>query len=173
MNNNARRLNSYWILLDNQRMVHMFSNRSLLANIKEVDKTINVYPSGGATHCSTAVTLKNIGEVYLRKNGLANILSYAKVTYKHNITYKTGGTFSPPIHPTNISISEKEKGGYTIITVNPTTRSVTSRSCKMLNKIKKSSQIEISGTQNRRDPHTTWWDTHQRQILGAWYVSTC
>ena len=33
MNNDVRRLNPYWILLDNQITVHMFSNRALLANI--------------------------------------------------------------------------------------------------------------------------------------------
>ena len=87
MNNDAGRLNPYWILLDNQSTVHMFSNRTFLANIQDADKPINVYSSGGATHCSKGGTLKNIREVYLHENGLANILSYTKVRDKHNITY--------------------------------------------------------------------------------------
>ena len=37
MNNDIVHLNPYWILLDNQRTVHMFSNRALLANIKDAD----------------------------------------------------------------------------------------------------------------------------------------
>ena len=65
----------------------MVSNRTLLENVKEADNPITVYSSIGATHCSTAGTLKNIGEVYLHENGLANILSYAKLKDKHNITY--------------------------------------------------------------------------------------
>ena len=65
----------------------MFINRSLLENIQDADKPIGVYLSGGATRCSRAETLKNIGEIYLHKNGLANILSYVKVKDKHNITY--------------------------------------------------------------------------------------
>ena len=69
----------------------MFSNRALLFNIKDSDKPINVYLSGVDTHCSTDVTLNNIGEVYLHENGLANILSYAKVKDKHNITYDDVG----------------------------------------------------------------------------------
>ena len=48
----------------------MFSNHALLANIKDADEHIDIYSSGGATHCSTAGTLKNIGEVYLHENGL-------------------------------------------------------------------------------------------------------
>ena len=95
MNNDAERLNPYWILLDNKNKVHMSSNHTLLSNVKDTDKRIDVYSSGGATHCSTAGTLKNIGEVYLHKNGLENILSYAKVKYKHNITYDdVGGIFT-------------------------------------------------------------------------------
>ena len=77
----------YRILLDNQSMVHMFSNRSLLANIKAADKPIYVYLNGGVTHSNTAGTLKNTEDVYLYENGLANILSYEKVNDRHNITY--------------------------------------------------------------------------------------
>ena len=87
MKNDTGRLNPYWIPLDNQNMVHMFSNRVLLANIKDTDEHINIYSSGGETHCSTAGTLNNIWELYLHKNGLANILSYEKVKDRHNITY--------------------------------------------------------------------------------------
>ena len=65
----------------------MFSNRALLENIKDADKPIDVYSRGGATHCNTSGTLKNIGEVYLHKNGLSNILSYAKI--KENTTSHT------------------------------------------------------------------------------------
>ena len=68
-------------------MVHMFSNCALLANIKAIDEPIDVYSSGGATRCNTVGNLKNIRHVYLHENGLANILSYAKVKDRHKITY--------------------------------------------------------------------------------------
>ena len=87
MKNDTRRLNPYWILLNNQSTVHIFSNHVLLADIKEKYKPIGVYSSGGATHCSMAGTLKNIGVVFPHKNGPANILSDVKVKDKHNITY--------------------------------------------------------------------------------------
>ena len=50
MNNEARRLNPYWILLNNQITVHKFSSRDILTNIQDADETIYVYLSGGATH---------------------------------------------------------------------------------------------------------------------------
>ena len=65
----------------------MFINRSLLANIQDSDEPIDVYSSGGATHCRNSGSLKNIGKIYLHRNRLANILSYAKVRDKHKITY--------------------------------------------------------------------------------------
>ena len=65
----------------------MFSNRALLVKIQDADNPIDVYSSRGANHCSKAVTLKNIGEVYLYENWLANILSYAKVRDTHKITH--------------------------------------------------------------------------------------
>ena len=87
MKNDTGSLNPYWILLDNQSTVNMFSNCTQLANTKATDKPINVYSSGGVIHCDTDGTLENIGDVYLHLNGLANILSYVKVKYKHNIPY--------------------------------------------------------------------------------------
>ena len=65
----------------------MFSNRVLLANIKAVGEPIDIYSSGGATHCDTAGTLKNIGNIYLHENGLVIIMSYTKVTDRRNIMY--------------------------------------------------------------------------------------
>ena len=64
----------------------MFIKRDILANIQEVEYTIDLYSSEGATHYSRAGTLKNIGEVYLHENGLENIMSYVKVQDKDNIT---------------------------------------------------------------------------------------
>ena len=89
--------------------MNIFSNCALLSNVKDVDKPIYIYSSGGATHCITSGTLNNIVEVYLHKNGLANILSYAKVKDKHNITNYDVRTFSLFIHPINGSISKGAK----------------------------------------------------------------
>ena len=90
----------------------MFSNRALLENIQDSDEPIYVYLSGGATHCSRAVTPKNIGDVYLHQNRLSNILSCVKVKHKHNITYDDMGKILPSIHPINRSNFEGKKRGY-------------------------------------------------------------
>ena len=65
--NKNRRLNPYWILLDNQRTLHMFTNRALLENITETGYLIDVSSSRGAPHCDTKGTLENVGDVYLHK----------------------------------------------------------------------------------------------------------
>ena len=61
------------------------------------------------------------------------------VRYKTNTTSHTmkWGKFSPSIQPTNGSIFEEAQGGYTVITVNPTARRMTSCSCTLFKKIKK------------------------------------
>ena len=151
----------------------MFSNRALLTNIQDSNKPIDVYSIGGANHCRKAGTLKNTREVYFHENGLGNILAYAKVRYKHNITYNDIQDIFIIHTPYKQIFFEESKRDYTIITENLTARSVTSHSCTLLKKINKASQIEKSGTQKRQDLHTTWWDTHQWHISSAWYVATC
>ena len=151
----------------------MFSNRALLANIKDADKPIDVYSRVGTTHCSMAEILDNTGEVYLHKNGLANILSYAKVKDRHNITYDDVRDVFTVHTPYKRIHFWGGGGGYIIITVNPTERSVGSHPGTLFNKTKKTSQIEKSRTQKRQDLHTTWWDAHQWQISSAWYMGTC
>ena len=69
MNNDTGCHNQYWILLNNHSAVHMFSNHALLAKIQDKDYPIDVYLSGGVTHCSKDGTLRNIGEVSFTKMG--------------------------------------------------------------------------------------------------------
>ena len=132
----------------------MFSNRALLLNIQDADDPIDVHSSGGATHCSRAGTLKNIGEVYLNGNRLANILSYAKVKDKHNITYNDVQailTIHTPYKWIHFRISKREVY-YHSCKPNVKKRDVTF--VHTVKKINKASQIDTYGTQKRQDPHT-------------------
>lgn len=79
MNNKKGRLNKWWILLDNQSTVNMFSNRELMKNIDIASNLVDVYSSGGLTRCTIKGIVDNIRDVYLHKKRLANILSFAKV----------------------------------------------------------------------------------------------
>ena len=106
-------MNPYWILLENNSTVHMSGNRALLLNIQDADDPIDVYSSGGATHCSTDGNLNNIGEVYLHENGSENILSYAKIKDKHNITYDyVGGIFTVHTPYKRIHFRKNKRGLY-------------------------------------------------------------
>ena len=69
----------------------MLSNRTLLVNIKEEDDHVHAYSSRGSTHGDTRGTLENSIYVCIHKNDLSNILSYAKVWWKHRITYDDVG----------------------------------------------------------------------------------
>lgn len=57
----------------------MFSNRELMKNIDIASNLVDVYSSGGLTRCTIKGIVDNIRDVYLHKQGLANILSFAKV----------------------------------------------------------------------------------------------
>ena len=148
----------------------MFSNHSLHENIQESDEPIGVYPSGGATHCRNSGTLKNIGEVYLHKNRLVNILSYAKVRDKHNITYNDVQEVFTVHTPHKWIYFRRSK---IPITANLTARSVMSHLCTLFKKINKASQINKYGMHKGQDPHTTCWYSHQHQTSIEWYVATC
>ena len=81
------KLGNNWVLLENQITVHIFANPALLRDIQEVDDPVNVFSTGGSTHCNFELVTEDFGAVYLHKGVLANILSYALVRDRYRITY--------------------------------------------------------------------------------------
>jgi hypothetical protein len=76
-----------WILLDNQSTVDVFSNRSLLMNVCETNKIMNIRCNAGVTHTSMVGELNGYGTVWYNLKGIANILSLSQVEKKHQVTY--------------------------------------------------------------------------------------
>ena len=77
-----------WVLLDNQSTIDVFSNPSLLMNIKSVNRSMSIYCNAGVTKTTQVGTLPGYGEVWYHPTGIANILSFSRVRAKgFNITY--------------------------------------------------------------------------------------
>mgnify|MGYP004197791961 CR=1 FL=1 len=68
-----------WILLDNQYTVNVFYNSKLLLNIREVSHYLRIYSTGEMTWTNMIGDLPGYGTVWFHPDGIANILSLAKV----------------------------------------------------------------------------------------------
>ena len=77
-----------WILLDNQSTVDVFQKRSLLENILDGGGTMDIHCTAGVTTTRLVGDLPGYGEVWYHPDGIANILSLARVKEKgYAVTY--------------------------------------------------------------------------------------
>jgi hypothetical protein len=68
------------ILLDNQSTVNIFSNKSLLKNVRATDRIMNIRCNAGVTRTNMIGDLPGFdGEVWYNPNGIVNILSLSDV----------------------------------------------------------------------------------------------
>ena len=85
-----------WILLDNQSTVDVFHNSSLLKNIREADSYMDIHCNAGVTSTNLIGDLPGYGTVWYHPNGIANILSLARVRergYKVTFDSQHGNSF--------------------------------------------------------------------------------
>ena len=85
-----------WILLDNQSTVDVFYNANLLRNIRKGEKHMDIHCNAGVTSTNLVGDLPGYGTVWYHPNGIANILSLAKMQeHGYHIKYdsKDGNAF--------------------------------------------------------------------------------
>ena len=102
-----------WILLDSQSTCNVFKNRDLLTNIRRAPHPVVIHSQGGSTKVTHWGEFGGIKNVWLDENGIANILSLAKMNKSSRIVYdsENGNTFivyvSDEPHPWTFIESEE------------------------------------------------------------------
>jgi Reverse transcriptase (RNA-dependent DNA polymerase) len=91
----GKQIPNTWILLDNGSTIDVFVNPKLLTNIRDSDRTMSIRCNAGVSVASQLGDLDGYGTVWYNPNGIANILSLARVQEKYRVTYDSeqGGEF--------------------------------------------------------------------------------
>lgn len=77
------KVNPDWILLDNQSTVDVFYNASLLQNIRVTPNSMDIHCNAGIASTNLIGDLPGYGRVWYHPDGIANILSLARVKEKY------------------------------------------------------------------------------------------
>jgi len=62
----------------------------MLMNIRQIDSWIDIHCNAGVASINWVEDLHGFGNVWYHKNGIANILSLAKVKERFRVTYDSG-----------------------------------------------------------------------------------
>ena len=73
------KLNTTWVLLDNQSTLNIFSNPDMVVKIRETRREMHVYYNAGKVIIRTVANWPGFGEVWFHCGGIASILSLAQV----------------------------------------------------------------------------------------------
>ena len=97
------------ILLDTGSTDHLFCKPRLLKNVREVENGIGSSSNVGTITTNTKGFLPNLGDVWINKKALTNIVSFAKLATKHRITYDSSIPDEFVIHKPNELMKFKKK----------------------------------------------------------------
>jgi len=76
-----------WILLDNQSIINVFKNKSLLTNLQKVSTEIKIHCNAGTSTTNMVGDLAGYGTVWSHRLGIANILYLAKVKGEYEVRF--------------------------------------------------------------------------------------
>jgi len=103
-----------WILLDNQSTVDVFHNPALLQNIRENTTSMNIKCNAGMTTTKMVGDLPGYGTVWYYPNGIANILSLARVEERgYQVVYDSKDGHAFRVHKADGSVrtfNKSERG---------------------------------------------------------------
>jgi hypothetical protein len=108
-----------WILLDNQLTVDGFYNKKLLRNIRQADSHMDIHCNVGVTSTNLIGDLPGYGPVWYHPNGIAKIISLARMKDQHRVTFDSDNGNRFTIYQKDGSIRdfrESKKGLYCIDT---------------------------------------------------------
>jgi hypothetical protein len=97
----AGAMSKAWILLDKQATVDVFYKKELLENIRRSDTHMDIHCNTGMTSMNLIGDLPGYLEVWYHLNGIANILSLARVKEKHRVTFDSNGQNQFEVHKYN------------------------------------------------------------------------
>eukprot|EP00957_Ditylum_brightwellii_P142929 10890079-Ditylum_brightwellii.AAC.1 len=103
------KINRYWILLDSQSTINVFCNADLLLNIRRSRYALDIYSTAGKSTTDLIGNLPSFGTVWLYPDGIANILSLAKVAEKLPVTFDSSDGQGFVVHKSNGSVRSLKK----------------------------------------------------------------
>ena len=85
--NSSPRIPKTWLLLDSQSTIDLACNPDLLVDIHEVEQCLTIRCNAGRKTTKWRGTMPGYGEMWLYREGIANILSLSRVKDKFRVTF--------------------------------------------------------------------------------------